>query len=533
MRDKIILKVPCGYEIIEKEQTIKINKAIDLLLSGKQSEYSMAKNNYDGTATLFYSAIRCPYCGGEIPVKYLIKNYDALTRDAIFQWASGQVSMNYEEKQILIINKKKFSYPKLCCPCCHRESVKAQEYYEVTVSIDGWKIKISRKISNISELLNLYWADVVNLEMPFVYHETLVFNLKNGHTYIQLENQEKCPGCVRDLSENPQLLQKGIIYKLILNNQSLRSEIKRKFRQKAPFPFCSRELTLEKLVLATRFVGFEKSFYGSIPLLVGTYKMFPGFQGISKNMHMASKIPQLYKNLEFPSNKATRRIIFKNPGLLFYHNEIRNLYIVVNNIDYFNKILSFRHIYLMLATMNYYPAIADFLRDAFRYESNPLVMKLMEKQFYALCEYAFRYMAMNDTAQKIERNCKKWLEKCERDDLYRHDLNLPSVIRAAHIPDISNCEIGGYLFKWLINTDDYKEAGRKLHNCLADVYRPVIAIIKNNQYIAAMALDREKCTRITEASMYKNQPITDDYQLCKVIRKWCEKFHIEWDEVPQ
>ena len=530
MCDQIILKVSSGYEIIEKEQTVKINKAVDLLLSGKQSEYSAAVNNYDGTATLYYSVVKCPQCDCQIPIKRNIESSTILNRDAIVQWASGQVTMSQKDHQVLSLGEKRAYPPKLCCPCCTQGSPEAKEYYDIMVSKDGWKIKVSRKIYDIGELLQLCWTNIVNLDMSLAYCETLVFNLKNGHTYIQLENSEGRPLCVRDLTENPQLLQKGIIYKLILNNQSLRREIKRKFKEKAPFHFCSREISLEKLVLATRFVGFKESFYGAIPFMVGTYKMFPGFKNISKKMHAASRVPQLYKDLNLPTNKATRRIIFENPGLMFYHNELKKLYHIVNNIDYFNKILSFRHIYLILAKMNCYPVLCDFLADAFKYENNAVVMKLMARQFYVLSTYAFHYMAMNDMSKKMERNREKWLGKCAGEEWYDYEASLPSVIRVAHIPDIGNCKIEGYRFKWLANTSDYKDAGRKLNNCLANVYRPVIAIKKNNQYVAAMALDREKCTKITETAMYRNQPVTDDYELCRVIRKWCEKFNIEWEE---
>ena len=58
---RINLQIPVGYEVLEKTQIIKMRKALDLLLSGKQSEYLKAVNNYDGTATLFYSVIKCPY----------------------------------------------------------------------------------------------------------------------------------------------------------------------------------------------------------------------------------------------------------------------------------------------------------------------------------------------------------------------------------------------------------------------------------------------------------------------------------------
>ena len=79
------LQIPTGYEVLEKTQTIKMRKALDLLLSGKQSEYSKVVNNYDGTATLFYSVIKCPYCNGELPIKH--GSNKKISSDRIIQWA--------------------------------------------------------------------------------------------------------------------------------------------------------------------------------------------------------------------------------------------------------------------------------------------------------------------------------------------------------------------------------------------------------------------------------------------------------------
>ena len=87
----INLQIPTGYEVLEKTQTVKIRKALDLLLSGKQSEYSKAVNNYDGTATLFSSVIKCPYCNGELPIKHATN--EKINRNRIIEWGTGQLNL--------------------------------------------------------------------------------------------------------------------------------------------------------------------------------------------------------------------------------------------------------------------------------------------------------------------------------------------------------------------------------------------------------------------------------------------------------
>ncbi len=119
---RINLQIPVGYEVLEKTQIIKMRKALDLLLSGKQSEYLKAVNNYDGTATLFYSVIKCPYCNGELPIKHMPN--EKTDRDRIMQWGSGQLTLFECENSELSINEISFANKTNRCPCCKKESEK-------------------------------------------------------------------------------------------------------------------------------------------------------------------------------------------------------------------------------------------------------------------------------------------------------------------------------------------------------------------------------------------------------------------------
>lgn len=199
----INLQLPSGYEILEKTQTLKTSKALDLLLSGKQSEFSKATNNYNGTITLFYSVIKCPYCGNELPVKNA--NKEALSRDVIAQWSSGQLTLFEQENPDLIISNRVFVDKIIYCPCCKKESKKAENYYDVAISKKRGKIKVSYLFSDIKEIINIGWAETLELKAPFIYYETTVFNLYNGHTYIQIENQDRNAICTRD---NTKVVQK-------------------------------------------------------------------------------------------------------------------------------------------------------------------------------------------------------------------------------------------------------------------------------------------------------------------------------------
>ena len=525
---KINLQIPTGYEILEKNHTLKTHKALDLLLSGKQSEYSKAIKNDNGTITLFYPVIKCPYCSGELPIKH--SSNKTLRRDEIVQWGLGQLSLLEQEKTELVINDKFSVDETIYCPCCRKESEKTENHYSVSISKKRRKIKVLCMFNSIEELLNTEWTEEVEIKSPFVYYETVVFNLKNGHTHIQITDQEGNSICTRDITQTPDCIKNGLIYNLLLTNQQMRKEIKKFFKDGSVFIFHSKEITFEKLVMATRFVGYNRSFYNAVPYNIGTYKLFHGFKSIAKGLHIAKKIPILYKRLKLPTNKATRRIVLSNPGLIFYYREIGRLYCAINNIDYFNKILSFEHIYFILAKINCYPVICEFIREAFKYENSSVVINQIENNFYNLSEYAIRYMSMKDAVKRMERKRKKWLQLCSEYAYGEEASVLPSVVRFVPCEEMADCEIDGYRFEWLVTSNDYEKAGRKMHNCLISTYQPVIVIKSNGIYIAAIALDISNYKKITQAFMCHNRPVRDSVPLCLAIRKWCNRYNVEWDD---
>ncbi len=524
----INLQITTGYEVLEKTQTIKMRKALDLLLSGKQSEYLKAINNYNGTATLFYSVIKCPYCSGELPIKH--GSNKKISSDRIIQWGSGQMTLLEDENSNLLINESSFANKTNYCPCCKKESEKANRYYDINITEKRGKITISCLLDSIDGLLNTNWSKRIELKAPFIYYETIVFNLHSGHTYVMIANPKGDIVCIRDITENPDFIKNGILYNLILASQKLRKELKRVFKGSAAFTFHSRLITLENLGVATRFVGYNKKFYDSIPFGVGTYKIFPGFKSIAKKLHLAKNIPDLYKQLKLPENKVARRIVFSNPGLMFYHREIKRLYSAVNNVDYFNSILLLDHICFILASINCYPVIGDFIQEAFRYETGSVVMTQIADHFYSLSVYGIRYMSMKDEVRKMERGRKSWLSLRAGDAYGDYSSVLPSLIRFESLSEMPNCKIDGYSFEWLITSSDYQKAGQVMHNYLESTYQPTIVIKSNGTYIAAISFDVLSCNKITQAIMGNNRPVSNSVPLCEAIQKWCKKYDIEWPE---
>lgn len=135
---KINLEINTGYEIINKKQTVKMRKALNLLLSGEQAKYTSATNNYDGSATLSYSTIRCPFCSSESPVKQITAK--SIDRDKIIQWSAYQLNLLEPENPELIIRKNPFFKDIFNCPSCKKESKKDDKHYNITICKNKGKI---------------------------------------------------------------------------------------------------------------------------------------------------------------------------------------------------------------------------------------------------------------------------------------------------------------------------------------------------------------------------------------------------------
>ena len=404
-------------------------------------------------------------------------------------------------------------------------------YYEIKINRNRSKIRISCMFESMKELLRSDWIKKIKLEMPFVYYEVVVFNLYNGHTYMQIEDGMGKIACVRDVTQNPGCTQNGVIYSLIKNKLILKKEIKNVFESENVFCFSLQEITFESLVVATRFLGYNREFYYTIPFCVDEYKIFPGFEDVAKRMHLAKKNPALYQQLQLPTNKTTRRIIFEHPGLMFYYREINCLYEVINNIDYFNKILSHTQIYFMLADMNRYPAIIAFTNESLKYSDKKIVVDCLIKNFCNFASYAVKYMGMSEIGRKNERSRKKWLQTCDG-IMYAENANcLPSVVKHFPCESISNCIIDGFEFEWLVSSKDYENAGKIMKNCLGYTDEPVVAVKINGDYYAAIGLLLAPHREITEALLCDNLPIRKNSLLHRAIQKWCKMHSVKWEDM--
>ena len=88
-----------------------------------------------------------------------------------------------------------------------------------------------------------------------------------------------------------------------------------------------------------------------------------------------------------------------------------------------------------------------------------------------------------------------------------------------------------YSFRFLSSTNNTREAGKKLHNCLmgwGSWGPPVVVISVGQQIVAAVELEKYSPHEIRQVKLKRNKSITDNYELLLVFEEWRSKHKIDF-----
>lgn len=208
------------------------------------------------------------------------------------------------------------------------ESYPSKVFIDVLFTIDKRKIRISRKLE-LKEWFQIEWgADKICIT-DFELYETITFNLKNGHTFVSLEDScgEKLQ--IRDISNRkPNLNSDDPIFELINLYKPVNQELKNQFIKlfHGSLPFRTKELTVEQFLLMTRFIGYDSGFYNALPYAKNGNLIERRCLKSAKRLHHAVKVPNIFEKTTLPKVKSIRKLFFCNPALFFYTEELEQLW---------------------------------------------------------------------------------------------------------------------------------------------------------------------------------------------------------------
>lgn len=531
------LSLPDGYQIFEKEEELKIWQAEEILVTDKIKKYIRAVREGD-KATLLAHYLRCPHCGKTIPansfspllVPQWYRRFRSFSKAHIRRWANMQMSLFDEGRiHILQLADPVKPYENFVCPKCGMTSAEAKRMRQVEISARKQKVMVRAEIMEMSELLKLPWLQTKELRLCFPLYERVTFDLHRGAVYVCIEDRSGTALAHWDVTDHPRLLSGGAVDKVLRSHRQAVRLIKKLFQeiQGAALPFSDSAFDVNAIFLATRFVGYPAPFYYCIPFMRGTTALDPFFRKRAKKLHFAAALPGLYDKLGLPKAKSVRRLLFENPGLFFYGQEVARLWEILRDSNLLCRLLKADERFRILAAMAMYPGIDEYLRDFISVRGAVCLVEEMLGAWDTIRGDAIRYSAMNE-------QMRHWMrERLQEEDdhllLQRGwaPFSLPVNCADVLLPE---CTVEGYRFRWLRNNNEIIQAGQALKNCLTRWYTTesnVMGVMKNGRYVAAIEVIG---MAVRQARGAENCPLEDDPPLHHAFETWMAQYHLEMEE---
>lgn len=517
-----------GFTIEKQQKTVGRDVAFEVLTPARQRKSTLAVFENDNVVITKH-VIVCPWCGKKAPAYH---NDQMEPHQLIDMWLAQQTSMFEKLPKTLLFNRPIEAMEKFVCPRCNMISHPSKGFIDVLFIVDRKTIKIFRKLE-LKEWFQIKWgADKICIT-NFELYEAITFNLKNGHTYVSLEDGRGEKLKVHDISNTKaNLYSDDPIFELINLYKPVNRELKNQFAKifRGPLPFRTKELTVEQFLLMTEFIGYDSAFYSALPYADKGDLIERRFLKSAKRLHDSKKVPNIFEKTILPKVKSIRKIFFCNPALFFYIGELEQLWKIIEDINLFRNFITSKNIFSELAFLCKMPHLIDFYTE---YKAEIGIKKLYHNFFqatnrYWLYNYVSWYYLLSEYDKKIER--KKWhngwLEK--RDDFEGIENDMGARFSVS-IPDRSSkdfrhpgleCCINGYSFRRLKNSMEFLQAGKELKNCLADwqfFRNNVYGMIDNGKYVAAVEI---KDNVIIQAHTYRNGDISGNHSIKQAFDIW-------------
>ena len=299
-------------------------------------------------------------------------------------------------------------------------------------------------------------------------------------------------------------------------------------------PFLPQELSLETLILMTRFVGYSKNFYSHLPLILGTLKLPREFQKTAKHMHHAWNVLRLTSTLDWGQNEEIRFQVFKVPALLFYQKPLSMIYDCLADEEAFRMLISTEASVLFenLAFLNECPACKTFLQDYICEAGKEAYLKLLQyPDLFSDCAHSYACLNLQRRKQ-VKSTFKAGLDPLEMH--IRH--SLPTKLSSIGDTTINLKNGASFDFIAVKSTFDLHRLGDSLSNPvlknlipphrLIDECGAVIGVWKGFHPVAYIEVTEDK--RIIEIEGPNGSSFSSLHDGVKTaIYKWMELHHLE------
>lgn len=418
------------------------------------------------------------------------------------------------------------------CQKCSDVLPLSQGFIDASFTVKNREIKISQRL-DLKELLAIRWLPNQLCITGFELYETITFNLKKGRTFVALEDESGKKIQVYDISNiKVNCYSDDPIFALINLYKPINRELKRQFINfsHSPLPFRTNELTVERFVLMTKFIGYDAAFFNALPYAENELLIEKRFLKTAKRLHYAQNAPNIFEKTALPQVKSTRKVIFCNPALLFYKTELEQVWRLLEDVDLFRRFIALKDIFTELRELCKMPRLIDFYTEFKAALGIKGLCKIMiDGNLNRNKRYIAWYFMLSEYDKKAER--QKWHNDSRaitieflRND--RHamgaDFSIPMPEWSSELSGCSalECCIQGYSFRRLRNSAEQLQAGKELpywYSKWAWVYKDVYGIMQNNKYVAAVEVENHK---IIQVRTYCNEDISEDVSLKMAYDVW-------------
>ena len=525
-----------GYYVKEKQYTVDLETAWEMLKGKYRHRYTSAYREQDHMVMTQHLLV-CPNCGQTLPAyqrfvdphsfwKYRKKR--EIDEDGIYELMVRQV-MLFKEKRKNATRINRVSEPDsfLCRQCGHR-SEKATEVKEIYIEEQNAKIKIFGELNDLLQILEFGISQEKQHSIVFPVKEQIVFDLKKRSVQMEIwdANEERISS--KDISEGPEVWRHRMVIQMLRNHDFLLNRVAEAFRNQWTgnvFPYQKEECTVSKLFLLTQFAGVDnKEFYTGIPLEKGKTCVEESFATVVEEINGEESICQMFEKSNLPKVKSVKRVLFQRPYLCFYMKELEILSEILKDTNLLLRMIE-PDMVEVLSYLHEYPSIRVFFWDYSQVGGAKQLIYQLDNDLYSTIYYAMGYAAMTMRKREGEQNTwrRKTLNPQQRIQFSR------SFPLLSKIPE--RCEVNGYTFQLLRSSDEYREAGKALNNCLdfhwhADNERGVFVVMKGRFYKAAIEVRKGA---VYQAFLYKNAPLEKDKNVERAYDQWVRRCNLRVD----
>ena len=506
-------------------ENLEPSLALEKIRSGEGGCCHKATRQEDGSVSLQKTDVTCPYCN----FIHTIKKENHITQkqiDIMEKWADPQSNFSDEENELVFFSADMQSFT---CPNCNKESNSEGEGTTILFTREKSKVSVRCEIKELEKVINLPYLPKGSFPITFPFYEQIEFNLRNAHTCVRIVTQDSKVLHSLDITNNPLLLTQCEFANWFNKFDTVRLLTAETFEAVYPcrIPFEFSEISLENLVFMTRFVGYDKAFYVSIPYDRETLVIDKSFKNLKK-LHTRETALEYLSSFSFSAYKSIRKGIFEQSGLLFYLPECEALFQGIKDVNVFKSLLEHPFTFNILLTLHERPICCDFFTDYCAVKgASALLGKINGSGRWGhFKHYLLEYCSLSQYSKSFEQ--EKWKHKFNQNRFHRESSTKYSLPVVADFPENTNCKVDGFTFKSLENTCELFKAGTELNNCLVDwgnADSVVVSVSLANEIIAAL----EVCDGcVMQARTYRNGSISAVDALPEAIEKWASLNKLEF-----